>query len=37
MEDEAWSTEHGFWSMECGLGEWKMEFEIWDTGRDMDH
>ena len=31
MEDEAWSTEYGFWSMECSIGEWKMESGIWDT------
>ena len=31
MEDEAWGTEYGFWSMECGIGEGKMESGIWDT------
>ena len=24
-------AEPGFWSMECGIEEWKMESGIWDT------
>ena len=28
MENEAWSTEYGFWSIECGTREWKMESGI---------
>ena len=31
MQDEAWSTEYSFWSMECGIRECKMESGIWET------
>ena len=36
-------AEPGFWSMECGIEEWKMESGIWDIwnieyeARDMEY